>query len=237
MLNWDKEEEDYLRFAFNTQSYGQIAKKLGRSRDSVEKKAYRMGLSKGPASPRRKWDEAEINYLRKAFNSRSENEIAKTLKRSRRSVYSAAKRYVEDHDKIAGLSMKDVAAAFSIDMSAVKIWYNKYGMPAAKRKFGKQFRFEIDGEKFWEWAKTHRDIITIARYERYSILPEPDDLYFLKWKEEPVNHRKKFTNSEKAFIAYLRGKGYTSKAIAERTGRTYESIKHVVRDLCKEETA
>lgn len=42
---WNQEDIDYLKFAYENQSYEQIAKKLDRTVESVKHKAYDLGIN------------------------------------------------------------------------------------------------------------------------------------------------------------------------------------------------
>ena len=87
----------------------------------------------------------------------------------------------------------------------------------------------IDPKTFWKWAFEHQDLIPWAKYERLSILPEPE------WVKEAIkgcekkNDRKRISSHEISTVVYYHKNGYTYKEIASILHRTEDSVKHIWR--------
>ena len=120
-----------------------------------------------------------------------------------------------------------IARSFHCDISVILRWIHKLDLPAKKIVCKNQIRYNIDIEKFWKWAETHKHEINWSRYEIGTLLPEPNWVKEEKSNLKTSNHRKRFTDYEKASIKTMLYKGMTYKEIAQATGRTYYSINHL----------
>lgn len=231
---WTDEEVEYLGYVVGKQSYQTIAKILNRSVSSVKHKVYKLDLQEKQTGDRKEWTEEEIEYLRKHYRKKSAKLIAKKLHRTIESVKHAAERYGTYDASLDGLSLRTVAEAFDCDLCVVKRWVNKYDMPVDKRKIGKGIYYNVYGEKFWEWALEHKDIIPIKKYKKTYILPEPDEIYNTDgWNDKPINHRRPLSKTDINFIVALKKSGMSIEDIAKRVDRTVYAVEHILRDNYK----
>jgi len=85
---WSKDEVGLLKKLFLIRKTQEVADKLGRPVQAVERKAYRVGLKKtnGP----RAWSKDEDRLLKKLFTHRNKQEVADKLGRSVSSITNRA---------------------------------------------------------------------------------------------------------------------------------------------------
>lgn len=179
---------------------------------------------------RRDWTQKEEQYMRKHYVRQTIKKTAEALNRTEFSVKRKAAKMKLNH-YTDHLSAKTLAICFSSDVDVVLRWIKKFDLPARKVNAGTQIRYLIDTENFWGWAEKNKDIINWTKYEKGSLLPEPE------WIKEEINnfkcpnHRNKFTHQEKERIKLLMRRGWSYKRIAEDMGRTYDSINHIGRTI------
>ena len=108
-------------------------------------------------------------------------------------------------------------------------WIERYNLPCKVVQRGQATCRLVTVDNFWKWAKNHQDLIPWAKYERYSILPEP------KWLNDTIksyaikNNRKRITPIEKQQVIKMRKQGMSFEEIAVKMNRTTDSIKHIWR--------
>lgn len=228
---WNQEDIDYLKFAYENQSYEQIAKKLDRTVESVKHKAYDLGINDKVITERKSWTEDEIKYINLMYGKQSVEKTAKKLKRSVSSVKHKARDLGVSAYKDEKVSFSVISKCFGVDKSVITNWYNKYGMPATLVKRGAVNYYSVDVDKFWKWLENHKRLVKWNKYERGSLLPEPDYLKETIRAFEVVNSRKPWTILQKRRVQHdynVRGKSLED--IAKEYGRSVESIKHVIRE-------
>ena len=92
-MSWKAEDEKYLRVNWKTENLPQIIAFLGKTEDSVIRKAGRMGLNicKEPNNLiKRKWTMDENQYMISNYNLLSVEILMKDLNRSRNSILKRA---------------------------------------------------------------------------------------------------------------------------------------------------
>ena len=87
MERWTEEEEAFLRENFGMITYGEIAKKLGRTKAAIRHKAFNLGISADAYSP---WTEEDMAFLRENFSAMSSLELAVRLKKTIHAVRGKA---------------------------------------------------------------------------------------------------------------------------------------------------
>lgn len=183
---------------------------------------------------RREWTKQEEAYLDKFYEKRGVGYLAKKLKRTEISVKRKAHSLGHNAYVCESLYVKTVAKCFNCDSRVVNRWIDKFGLPCDTVQRGQMTCRLIDGNTFWKWAYEHQDIILWGKYERFSILPEPD------WVKEAIsnytkkNNRKKVSSVDVSTVVWRRKQGYTYKQIAKELGRGEDSVKHMYRKYKKE---
>jgi len=93
---WTKEEEEYLLKNWNKKTVEEIMKYLNRQRNSVERKAYRLGLDtrkKKENLQKRPWEDYENEIIIANYDTKTSEQISKMLKdRSANAVRKQAKK-------------------------------------------------------------------------------------------------------------------------------------------------
>lgn len=87
---WSKEEELYLKKHYERSKVNDICQVLGRSRQSVIRKAQRMEL--GEVRNYNKWNNKQVDYLTKNFNDTASETIADYLGVTRQAVNEKARK-------------------------------------------------------------------------------------------------------------------------------------------------
>ena len=175
---------------------------------------------------RREWTEWEVRYLEKKYVGQPVEKTAKKLNRTINSVKRKAAKLDLNH-YTNFLSAKVVAKCFGSDVSVVIRWINKFDLSCKKVICGNQTRYLIENEKFWKWAENNKNIINWGKYERQSLLPEPDWLRETIRNYNTPNTREKYTDDDIVKIRVLLAKGLSYAEISKETGRTYDGIKHL----------
>lgn len=177
----------------------------------------------------RKWTEKEVEYLEKFYEKRGVDYIAKKLDRTLYSVKRKAQKLGHNAYVCEDLYVRMIARCFNCDSRVVNRWIDHYGLPCRTVKRGQATCRLVASDKFWKWAKEHQDLIPWAKYERYSILPEPE------WINETIkayaikNNRKRITSMEAHHVIRLRRQGKSFEEIALEVNRTVDSVKHIWR--------
>ena len=184
---------------------------------------------------RREWTDWEVKYLEKKYVGQSVERTAERLNRSVNSVKRKAAKLDLNH-YTNFLSAKVVAKCFGSDVSVVIRWINKFDLPCKKVICGNQTRYLIENEKFWKWAENNKNIINWGKYERQSLLPEPDWLREAIRNYNTPNTREKYTDDDIVKIRVLLSKGLSYEEIAKETGRTYYGIDHLCGSIYSERT-
>lgn len=171
----------------------------------------------------RRWTKKEESYLEKKYGMYSVPHMAKSLNRSQSSVYSKIA-----HMNLCqeGLSAEIIAKCFKVNNSVVLRWINDIGLPA--RKIESEYRtarYLIDPKEFWKWANIHKDEVNWNKYEKKTLLPEPDWVYGSLPKPKRTSNRK-YTKFEIAKIKMMRQRNESFSRIAKELDASYNSIRY-----------
>lgn len=225
---WTEEEEYFLTSVYGKQKISYIAKKLHRTNSSVQHKAKALGVSRvALPTERTNWTQEEVTFLERHYEIIGAYNVAKHLNRSLSSVKHKANRmnlnsYITGH-----IFLTSLAESFQSDPSVVHRWKDEFGLKMIKQKRGELTLYRIYPENFWKWAELHKEIIPFHKYQKGSILPEPEWLNDAIASVKTVNARTKITNQEIEYVKYHRGNGRSFQEIAENLGRTVYAVKHI----------
>ena len=183
---------------------------------------------------RREWTAEEEEYLSLWYERKGIDYFAKKFNRTKYSIKRKAQSMDLNAYICQKLYLRTVAAAFNCDSRVINRWIDKFNLPYTKVIRGQSTCKLISVEKFWEWAEQHQDIIHWNKYERYSLLPEPDWIVECVKNYKPKNNRKRISDMEVLTIVNLRRKGYTFRQISDETGRTIDSVKHIWKNYIKQ---
>lgn len=177
---------------------------------------------------RRAWTEEEVAFLEKWYEKRGIPFFMKKFNRTEASVKRKAQKLGLNAYICEELYVKMVARCFHCDSSVINRWIDKYGLPFRKVQRGQATCKLINTDNFWKWAEDHKDIIPWQKYDRLSLLPEPEWLDACI-KASVKNNRKKVSTLERNAVIRLRNKGESFEQIADELGRTVDSVKHIWR--------
>ena len=216
---WTEEEVKILQKKYRTTSLQKLSKELNRTECSIILKANDLGLY------RRKWTEEEEDYLSENYMMASNKRMATKTQRSVNSIQrKLSKMNISRRER---MYVKTIAKCFNSDSRVVTRWIEKFDLPCKRTRLG----ISIEADKFWKWAKEHKDLLPFYKYELYSILPQPS------WVEAETkkicktkNSRKKITDIERNYVYIQRKKGKSYEDISTDLGRSIDSIKHVYID-------
>jgi hypothetical protein len=229
---WTQQEEQYLIDNIDKYTLSAIANDLDRSYNSVLNKATRLSIHH-PKDRRQFWTEDETMYLEHHYSKKSVEWIAMKLGRSEASVKAKARKLGLNAYKSEYLCVKQVAQSFRCDDSVILRWICKYNLKFKLVHRQSMTQRLITPEDFWTWADAHRALIPFSRYEKYSIIPEPQWLSkeLLKAEQCKSRHRHFVSQVDKQKVRVLRNKGLSYDDIAIELHRTTESVKHIWRSL------
>lgn len=177
---------------------------------------------------RKEWTEEEVAFLEKWYEKRGVQFFAERFGRTKESVKHKAQKLGLNAYVCEELYVKMVARCFNCDPSVVNRWIDMYGLPFRKVQRGQMACRLISTDNFWKWAKDHKNVVPWQKYERQSLLPEPE------WLNECIkdavkNNRKKVSTLEINSVIYMRNRGKSFEEIANELGRTVDSVKHIWR--------
>lgn len=233
---WDQDEERYLAAHYNKQSIKKLAQALDRSKESVQRKAQKMGLTTPAKKERRSWTKQEEAYMERMYEKQSAAETARKLKRTVVSVRKKARALGLNAYASEYCNASAIAECFQVDVEVIRRWIEKLHLPAQKillntKRDERQVRYLIDAHAFWKWAEEHRDKINWSRYIPLSLPPEPQ---WVEKERENCNkprHHQPVTPAERMEIRMMIRTGKTYEEIAKKLGRTRDGISHIGRQI------
>ena len=143
-------------------------------------------------APRRKcrWTKEEDKIL---LNHRCRTDVytlAKSLGRTVQGVRSRMQtldcRNFDVHYN--SVSPKYIGESFNISDDKVHGWINKHGLKCKKRKLKSSTYTHVKIDILWDWLDKNREKVDFSRYERMSLIPEPN------WLDEQINIDRKIKN-------------------------------------------
>lgn len=179
---------------------------------------------------RREWTSAEETYMNRRYLSQPVEVTAEKLGRTKMSVIRKASKMKLNHYSTE-LNAKSLARSFCCDCSVTIRWIKKYGLKSKEIKCSNQTRHLIMVEDFWAWAEENKEKINWSKYQRYSLVPEPE------WVKDAIREYKtpkagkKFTQQEIVLVKNLLKRDLTYRQIAEQMGRSYYSISRLCRKI------
>lgn len=184
------------------------------------------------------WTAEELDYLQDQWGVTSIKGIAVRLGKSVAAVRLKAQRarLGDARMNFAGITVNQLAKALNREYSTVKLWIQRYEMPARKKLFCQESRvLIIDYEAFWKWAENHKELLNLAKMEPNTLGPEPawakvkrkaDQLRFQK-TEQAVE----WTSEEDQRLAQILKTEITYPELATIFNRSEASIKRRIHDL------
>lgn len=229
-VEWSDKEVLYLKKWYNKKTITEISKILKRSYNSVQAKAQKMNLCIPKDTERKEWTEEEEDYMERFYGKRGNDFIAKKFNRSVCSIRRKAQSMGLNAYIGEELYVKQVSYCFNCDSRVINRWIDKFNLPYREYIRGTSRCRMINVKSFWKWAENNKNIVPWNKYERYSLLPEPEWVKNVLSTSVDIKHRNPISSYEKSFVIRSRQKGVSFKDIAEELGRTVDSVKHIWRD-------
>ncbi|QXM06561.1 helix-turn-helix domain-containing protein [Crassaminicella indica] len=151
---WTEDETNYLICNYAKKSINKIADDLNRSKDSIFKKAKRLGLTKQI----KHWKECEVDYLIDRWGKSPAYDIANELNRSIHSVKKKAIELKLGPERIANgefLTTGDIAYLLNKNPSLIYRWIRDGFIKG--RRFGKKKTFQIKPQHLINFLKDYPD--------------------------------------------------------------------------------
>lgn len=177
---------------------------------------------------RRDWTKKEEQYLLDRYIKQPIKTTARALNRTELSIkHKAAQLGINKRIDLFGI--RTFARYMGVDNSVILRWIEKFDMPVNNYKFDKHNHYDVDLEKFWQWAEEHKELINWSKYECGSLALEPEWVRFEKQMYATPMTREKWTSEDLRMLKKLLHLKKTYAEIATEMGRTYDSIKHIMR--------
>ena len=177
---------------------------------------------------RRQWTQKEEQYLLNRYIKQPLKTTARVLNRTEVSVKrKAAKMGINKRIDLFGL--RTFAKCFGVENSVVLRWIQKFNMPVRNYKFDQHNHYDVDLEKFWQWAEEHKELINWSKYKCGSLALEPKWVRQEKRMYQTPMTREKWTSEDLRTLKKLLHLKKTYAEIATEMGRTYNSINHIMR--------
>ncbi|WP_432662019.1 hypothetical protein R9X47_15760 [Wukongibacter baidiensis] len=149
---WSKMEIQYLVDNFEFKDIDIISEELNRTKDSVYKKAMRLGLTKTV----KRWTEDEIEFLIKCWGKYSREKIAQKLNRSSISIKKKAVELKLGPQRISNgdyLTSGDIGYLLNKDPNLIYRWLKSGYIKG--RRFGDKKIFQIKPKDFLMFLKNY----------------------------------------------------------------------------------
>lgn len=185
----------------------------------------------------KKWTDAELVYLEEKWGVTSIPYMAKVLNKTTLAIQKkATKLGLGGHLKSAiEITFPDLILALGISNVAYhkKRWINILNLPVRKHKVLTSHYIVIDIGDFWEWAKTHQNNMSFAKFEYLTLGQEPDWVATKRKKDiERYYNRREWTPLENARLAsMLQSFRFTYGDVAIELNRNQLSIRAQIAKL------
>lgn len=186
---------------------------------------------------RRAWTTKEIMYLEESWGSVSLKTLAKKLERSTEAIKQKAARMGlgRNYFNFDGITMNQLAIATNIEWHVLKLWIDKYNLPAKQKVFASEKPiWVIRYDEFWKWAEQHKNLLNFKKIEPNSIGPEPEWAKEKRKADQLANSKswRIWTpEDDRILISMVNAHKYTYPEIAKALKRTEGAVKRRLMDL------
>ena len=129
---------------------------------------------------KKKWNEAEEEYLAERWGNVSIDSLAHHLQRSKNAVIIRAQRlglgpFRDNNERGISKHQLFVALGYRSGDSYKKIsWIQNRGLPIHRIKCNNSYWEMVYINEFWEWAYKNQSFLDFSKFEKYALGPEPD---------------------------------------------------------------
>ena len=184
------------------------------------------------------WTQEEIDFLYDSWGKLTVSSIAKRLKRTEKGVIGKKDQlklggFFESSDYITVSALKKQLGYNNPIMFVSESWIKEKQFPV-RTKRGKEKSFKIVNLKeFWRWAKKNKDLLNFAKFEKYSLGPEPKRVEEKRRNDQKNKspYDKRTEQEEKELVSLINQYSYTYNDIAKILGRKESAIISKVKAL------
>lgn len=237
---WTQEELDFIVANYDKMTNIEIGKRLGRPNKSVTTKAQELGLK----SKKVEWDKHKISIIKSKWNSTGTNVIASELGIPERKLVRRANMLgltFKSYSKSGSFTAVEVSELIGMSKESILNRIRLGQIKARKLKYGGTYVYRIEMEDLGKFMKEYPQYYDLLKADLESVkilfaktstsglimgLPE--------WLEKKIQKdiqpgrklygRKEWTLEEVRKAKMLKETGWTHRKIAERLGRSKESV-------------
>ena len=178
---------------------------------------------------RRKWSQADIEYLEEKWGYVSIDRIASTLNRTKTAIQIKAKRLKLGGAREAGefLTACKASKLLGVERHVIIDYWIPKGLKAKKQnRTGDAFMWYIKISDLSKWLKNNQDKWDSRRMELFALGEEPEWLIEKRERDRSLPRIRfaKYTKEEDSIIKSMHNLGFTYIQIAERINRSSGSV-------------
>ena len=182
-IKWTDEETEYLKNNWHDKPIKEILKTLGRTKNAVTQKAYKLELIATSRAAHKTWSKKEMEYLEDKWGSVSMQSIAKKLNRTPSAIQQKASKmglgpFLEAGDHITLNQLMVALMGTQGGESYTRQQWADKGMPVKTKRVKNSTFKVINIQDFWDWAFSNSTIIDFSKLEPLLLGEEP------KWLED-----------------------------------------------------
>lgn len=156
MRKWLAEDEKYLQQNYGKMPLKDIAAELNRTEKALYHKVYKLGLN-ADTRANKAWTQKELIILEENWGKINLQALCKKLDRPVNGVIYQSMLLRLGPTKYAQgyYTARQLAGILGVTEFTILYWIKNYGLPATMKTTRKKKKFyQIDPEKFEEWAQT-----------------------------------------------------------------------------------
>jgi len=171
---WSESEVVRLKELWGTMKPDDIASLLGRTENSINHKASRLGI----AQKKDRWTDDEIEFLSENWGKFKIETLCKKLGRTKYGVRDMAVRVLKLGPSTMNQGMftgRQLANSLGVCNDTVSIWLKKCGLNhKLKITYNSLKVYQIDIKDFWKWAEKNQQRFDSCRFEKGYLGAEPE---------------------------------------------------------------
>lgn len=234
---WSDLEESKLRqLAKKNKTLAEIADAVGRSEESCQNKARKLGVVINGIP--RHWTVEDYETLRQLWGKTQLASIAKQLKRTKQAIISQARKlklppcYACSEDILLADFCRDTGIS---RFSVIETFVPRYNFPIKSEKPGKKrFYYYVDSEHILEWMEKHQELYNASQIPIFYFGEEPEWLsrkrkadYYTETNTQSGKFKAtRWSIDEINKLRCLIARDMTYAEIANELGRSEKAVEH-----------
>lgn len=188
--------------------------------------------------PGKRWTQEEVEFLQDNWGVKPIPKIVKKLNRTPTAIECKALSLKLGPTKEANeyITAIEVARMMGIDKKAVYKWIAKYGLNAKKKIVSRKKKLHlVTMPDLVKWLKANPDKWDSRKVDLYALGEEQPWLIEKRKLDRDKKCTRYWTTKEVMIAIHMRKTGFTHKKIAERLGRTWQSVANKLYKIEKKE--